>query len=360
MTSPAARVIIKNRMNRDPLENREFTDTYQYRLVRKIADGGMGSIYEAIIGGSEGFEKICTIKTIREKYSGDRDFADLFIGEAKLVADLVHQNIVQIYKLGKMGNAYYIAMEYVNGINLQELMNRHIELGVRCPIDLGAFIISRVCRGLEYAHSKRDKQGHPLGVVHRDISPKNLMISSEGEVKITDFGIAKARNLMKDQEGDVLMGKAQYMSPEQAQYMPTDRRSDIFSLGLVMYELLTGQPVFSNVDDTTVILENVATQQIPRPRKFNTDIPEALEQIMMKSLERDLTQRYQDAGKMGYDLEYFMYHKGYGPTIVTLEKYMRQHFPHIYLTPMEKKEEPPRPVVTIRQTGLPGSAPTKK
>jgi serine/threonine-protein kinase len=331
-------------MPKEPLQPVEFKDNYQFRLVRKIADGGMGSIYEAVLSGSEGFEKTVCIKTIRERFSGDSDFVEMFIGEAKLVADLVHQNIVQIYKLGKVGNTFYIAMEYVNGINLQEFMNRHSQSGKVVPPDLGAFIISRVCRGLEYAHAKRDKFGQPLGVVHRDISPKNLMISAEGEVKITDFGIAKARNLMKDQEGQVLMGKAQYMSPEQAQYMPTDPRSDVFSLGLVMFELLTGHPVFAGKDDTTVILESVATKQIPRPRDLNPEIPESLEKIMLKALERSLTKRYQDAGKMGYDIEYSMYHKGYGPTIVTLEKYMRQICPQLYLAPMDRKEEPARVV----------------
>lgn len=318
------------------IEQSEFHDTYQFKLVRKLAEGGMGAVYEAILHGSEGFEKTVAIKTIRERFTGDRDFVDMFIGEAKLVADLVHQNIVQIYKLGRIGNTFYIAMEYVQGVNLQEFMNRHIELGLKVPIDLGAFIVSRVCRGLEYAHAKRDRQGNPLGVVHRDISPKNLMITTEGEVKITDFGIAKARKLMKDQEGQVLMGKAQYMSPEQAQYMQTDRRSDIFSLGVVAVELLSGESIFGTNEDTTTILENVVHKDIPSPRQFNPEIPEPLEKIVMKALQRVISQRYQDAGKMGYDLEYFMYHKGYGPTIVTLEKYMRQLFPHLYLTPMDK------------------------
>ena len=313
----------------------EFQDTLQFRLERKIADGGMGSIYEATLFGDEGFEKTCTIKTIRERFSKDREFVEMFIGEAKLVADLVHQNIVQIYKLGRTGRTFYIAMEYVNGVNLQQFMTRHLQVGRQIPPDLGAFIISRVCRGLEYAHSKRDKKGEPLTVVHRDISPKNLMISAEGEVKITDFGIAKAHNLMKDQEGEVLMGKAQYMSPEQAQYKPTDRRSDIFSLGLVMYELLTLQPVFNAKDETTVILENVSTREIVSPRKLNPAIPEPLERILLKAVERSLAKRYQDAGKMSYDLEYFMYNKGYGPTIVTLERYMRQLFPQLYVAPIE-------------------------
>ncbi len=328
----------------------EFHDTYHFRLNRKLADGGMGSIYEATLFGAEGFDKQLAIKTIRERFTGDRDFVEMFIGEAKLVANLVHQNIVQIYKLGKIGNTFYIAMEYVLGVNLQEFMNRHIELGLKVPIDIGAFIISRVCRGLEYAHSKRDKAGQPLGVVHRDISPKNLMISSEGEVKITDFGIAKAQRLMKDQEGQVLMGKAQYMSPEQAQYMQTDRRSDVFSLGIVALELLTGESVFGTTEETTVILNNVVQKDVPKPRDLNPDIPEALERILLKSLERSLAKRYQDAGKMGYDLEYFMYNKGYGPTIVTLEKYMRQLFPHLYINQPADKDDRPTAVPEKKET----------
>ncbi len=319
----------------------------------------MGSVYEAILSGSEGFEKQITIKTIRERFTGDEDFVDMFIGEAKLVADLVHQNIVQIYKLGRIKNTFYIAMEYVHGVNLQEFMARHLELGQKVPTDLGAFIVSRICRGLEYAHSKRDRNGNPLGVVHRDVSPKNLMITAEGEVKITDFGIAKARKLMKDQEGTVLMGKAQYMSPEQAQYMATDRRSDIFSLAVVMTELLTGESIFGTTEDTTMILGNVVQKTIPRPRDLNPDIPEALEKIMQKALERSVSRRYQDAGKMGYDLEYFMYHKGYGPTIVTLEKYMRQLFPRLYVAPMERSYGDTVPLKKPTEPGLkPGTAPT--
>jgi serine/threonine-protein kinase len=135
------------------------------------------------------------------------------------------------------------------------------------------------------------------------------------------------------------MGKAQYMSPEQAQYMPTDARSDVFSLGVVMFELLTGESIFGTNEDTTQILENVVVKDIPKPRDINPDIPEALEKIMLKALERNLSKRYQDAGKMGYDMEYYMYHKGYGPTIVTLEKYMRQLFPHLYKAPLEKEDQ---------------------
>ena len=305
----------------------EIIDKIRYRLHRKIADGGMGSVYEAILYGSDNFQKVVTIKTILERFSSDRDFVDMFIGEAKLVADLVHQNIVQMYQLGKLDSSkmYYIAMEYIEGVNLQEFMNRHFELNLKVPVDIAAFIISRVCRALEYAHRKTDKSGNLLGVVHRDVSPKNVMISTEGVVKLTDFGIAKAANLMRNQEGDVLMGKAQYMSPEQAQYMQTDKRSDIFSLGIVAYELLTGQSLFGS-DKTAVILENVVYKDFAKPRTVNTDIPEEVERILTKALERDVNKRHQDAGRMGYELEYYMYHDRFGPTNQTLGAYLKERF----------------------------------
>ncbi len=161
--------------------------------------------------------------------------------------------------------------------------------------------------------------------MHRDVSPKNIMLNYEGVVKLTDFGIAKAVRVMEQQEGEVLMGKVEYMSPEQAQYLPTDRRSDIFSLGIVMYELLTGKHIFET-DDIYTTLDNVKEAPIANPKTYRPELPDMLCDIVMKSLERDLTQRYQTAGEMGVALEYYMYHKGYGPTNVTLGNYLKNTF----------------------------------
>jgi serine/threonine-protein kinase len=316
----------------------EILETNRIRLVRKICDGGMGSVYEATLYGAMGFEKTVAIKTVLENLSANPEFVDMFIGEAKLVADLVHQNICQVYQLGKIDRGYYIAMEYVAGVDLARFIERHGELGIRVPPDLGTFIISRVCRGLEYAHSKRDRQGQLLGVVHRDVSPKNIMISVEGEVKLTDFGVAKARNLMKDQEGKVLLGKVQYMSPEQARLLPTDGRSDIFSLGIVLFELLTLEKLFVG-GSTRDILHNVLNRPIPSLRASNPEVPAELEGIFHRAVARDLEQRYRTAGEMGYALEYAIYGKGYGPTILTLERYLRRLFPELYLP---ASEAPPR------------------
>jgi len=320
-----------------------FESTVEISLVRKIADGGMGSLYEAVLHGPKGFRKTVALKTIVEEYSSNDKFVDLFVGEAKLVADLVHQNICQVYQLGKVGPRYFIAMEYIGGVNLRQFMDRHSFKARPLPPELATFIISRVCRGLEYAHGKRDRRGQLLGVVHRDISPGNIMISLEGEVKLTDFGVAKARKLMEEvEEGEVRVGKFQYMSPEQARFEPTDARSDLFSIGAVMFELLTGEKLFAAGHDRAT-LRNVLEKEIPRPRGLNPGISEGVEQIMLRALERDLERRYQTAGEMGYDLEYQIYHQGYGPTIVTLEKHLRGLFPELYHRARDRRATEPMP-----------------
>lgn len=298
-----------------------------YKLVRKIAEGGMGAVYEAQQVGAEGFVKTMAIKTILPHYSSNTEFVDMFIGEAKLVANLVHENIVQIYQLGKdQKDNYYIAMEYMDGINLEEFLYRHKDIDKEIPVELAAFIAARVCRGLEYAHKKCDSDGEPLNIVHRDVSPKNIMINKEGTVRLTDFGVAKAQHYMQQQEGEVLMGKVEFMSPEQADYQVTDARSDLFSLGIVLYEMLTGVNIFE-VDDVYETLERIKELPLQDPRDFRSEIPEGLVKILMKALERDLSKRYQSAGEMGYALEYHLYHKGYGPTVQTLGKYLDDIYP---------------------------------
>ncbi|GAB4150979.1 MAG: hypothetical protein Kow00107_01550 [Planctomycetota bacterium] len=299
----------------------------EYDIARTIARGGMAVVYEARQLGVEGFAKTVALKMILEEISSDPAFREMFIGEAKLVADLVHQNIAQIYQLGKHEGSYFMVMEFLSGKTVDEFITRHKQLGWRVPVDLGVFVISRVCRGLEYAHRKRDRTGRLLGIVHRDVSPKNMIITSEGEVKLTDFGIAKARYYMKDEEGEVLMGKAEYMSPEQARFEQTDHRSDLFSLGICLYEILTGTNIFDNSHDVHKILDNVCNMVIPDPRTLNPDIPKELSSIIFKALERDREKRYQSATEMVYDLEYFMYHDRYGPTIMSLHKYMLKLFP---------------------------------
>ena len=306
----------------------KLKETYRFDLVRLIAAGGMGTVYEAIQHGVEGFEKRVAVKTITEELSDEHQVVEMFIGEAKLVADLVHPNIVQIYQLGKVGKSYYIAMEFINGKNLGQFMRRHAQLEWSVPADLCTFIVSRVCRGLEYAHSKCDADGQPLGVVHRDVSPKNIMLDSEGEVKLTDFGVAKARHLLRVLEGKMLMGTTRYMSPEQARFEETDARSDLFSLGIVLHELLTGRLLFE-ARDQTAAFEAIIHKPIPRPSELDPDVPEEVDRITLKALERDREKRYQTATEMVHDLEYYMYNGRYGPTSMTLAKYLHEIFPEL-------------------------------
>jgi serine/threonine-protein kinase len=295
-------------------------------IDREIARGGIGTVYEAHQTGVDGFQKRVAIKLLREDLSHDKEFNEGLIAESKLVADLVHENIVQVYQLGKFGHRYYIAMELIDGITVRAFIERHLRLGRRVPVELMTFIISRVCRALEYAHSKCDRHGRHLDIVHRDICPNNIMINYGGVVKLGDFGIAKAKGIAPDQEGEVLLGKARYMSPEQAAFLKTDLRSDIFSLGIVMHEALSGMPLFLDTN-TQRIMENVATREIPSLRKLRPDIPEDLEVLVMKALDREPSKRFLDAAEMGYYLEYFLYHDRYGPTNNTLRDYVAELFP---------------------------------
>ncbi len=303
----------------------ELEQQTKFRLVRKIADGGMGSVYEGKQFGVEGFEKQVAVKALTAEIVEDRRFVEMFIAEAKLVADLVHENIAQIYQLGSCGRVYFIVMEYINGKTLREFINRHVQIKSFVPVEVVTFIISRVCRALEYAHSKKDAEGGSLGIVHRDVSPGNVMMTDEGVVKLADFGIAKARDIV-NREGEVLFGKAQYMSPEQASFKETDARSDIFSLGVVMFELLTCRRLF-DADSESDILEQVTECAFPPFELFRPDASREVRRILSKALQKEPEDRYEDAGQMGYDLEHFMYHDRFGPTNITLARYLKKIFP---------------------------------
>ncbi len=297
----------------------------RYEVVRKISEGGMGIVYDAEQHGARNFVKRVAIKVVRQNYANQKDFIENFIGEAKLVADLIHTNIVQTYQLGELNGIYYIAMEYINGVNLDQFTQQLAEKKKRLSVDLAVFIASRVCRGLAYAHSKTGKDGKPLGIVHRDVSFKNIMIAFEGDVKLTDFGVAKAQGFLIDNEGEVVAGKADYMSPEQADFQVTDKRSDIFSLGVVLGNLLLGENIFKG-ETPEKSRERVMTMPIPDFRKLDKRIDEKLNTILQRALARDLKQRYPTADEMLYALEYYIYNSGYGPTNETLGKFTRELF----------------------------------
>ncbi len=323
----------------------QILNELKYEMVRQIAEGGMGVVYEAHQHGAGQFRKTVAVKLIREEYSSIPEFQKNFIGEARLVADLIHTNIVQTYHLGQIGGQYFMVMEYVGGQNIEQFLERHRRLGRQVPVDLAAFIVSRVARGLTYAHQKRDRDGNHLNIVHRDIGPKNVLMGYEGDVKLTDFGIAKALNLMYNEEGKVIAGKDEYLSPEQASYAVTDARADLFPLGIVLTELLLGKNIFRNADRATS-RKNILTMPIPRFSTLRPDIDERLEAIIQKALQRDRELRYQSAADVLNDLEIYLYSHGYGPTNEKLGTYLRDIFgvrdrqPPVVATSMPRPPDP--------------------
>ena len=308
---------------------------YRYEIVRKIFEGGMGIVYEAQQQGARNLVKRVAMKVIRQNYANQKQFIENFIGEAKLVADLIHTNIVQTYHLGEARGLYFICMELIHGVNLEQFAQQLVARQRVLPVELAVFITSRVARGLAYAHAKTDDSGKTLGIVHRDVSFKNIMIAFAGDVKLTDFGIAKARGLLADNEGEVVAGKADYMSPEQADFRITDRRSDLFSTGVVLGNLLLGYNIFKGAS-AEESRERIMGLPLPNFCQLNPRIDERLNEILHRTLSRDLSKRYAAADELLYDLEYFIYHKGYGPTNETLGKFMSELFGQIIPSHQDK------------------------
>jgi serine/threonine-protein kinase len=298
---------------------------FRYEITRKIFEGGMGIVYEAEQHGARDFVKRVAIKVIRPNFGSQKMFMDNFVGEAKLVADLIHTNIVQTYHLGEANGLCFIAMELIRGVNLEQFTHQLADRKRSLPKELAVFITSRVARGLAYAHSKADKDGKPLGLVHRDVSFKNIMIAFEGDVKLTDFGIAKAKGFLTDQEGEVVAGKPDYMSPEQADFQITDKRSDIFSTGIVLAHLLLGRNIFKGAT-AEESRNRIMQQPIPDFHSLDPRIDDKLNDILHHCLARDLSHRYATADQLLTELEYYIYHGGYGPTNETLGKFIRELF----------------------------------
>src|SRR5947208_6403288 len=269
----------------------------RYDIVRKIFEGGMGIVYEAEQHGARNFVKRVAIKVVRQSYANNKQFIDNFIGEAKLVADLIHTNIVQTYQLGEAKGIFYIAMELIRGVNLEQFSEQLIAKQRLLPVEMAVFIASRIVRGLAYAHAKSDREGKPLGIVHRDVSFKNIMIAFEGDVKLTDFGIAKARGFLTDNEGEVVAGKADFMSPEQANFQITDKRSDLFSAGVVLAHLLLGKNLFkgTSAEESRQRMMNLP---IPDFATLDNRVDARLNEILHRALARDLDKRYPNGDEL--------------------------------------------------------------
>ncbi|HEY2437492.1 MAG TPA: protein kinase, partial [Solirubrobacteraceae bacterium] len=235
----------------------------------------------------------------------DEEFISMFQDEAKISVQLTHANICQIYELNRIGPSLYIAMEYVPGKDLRSIFERARKKGEPPPVPLVCYVIGKLCEGLDYAHRKKDQHGRDLNVVHRDISPQNVLISFEGEVKVIDFGIAKAAGKVTKTQAGILKGKFGYMSPEQIRGLPLDRRSDVFAIGVCLYELLTGERLFVGESDFQV-LEKVRKAEVLPPSTYNRKIPEALERIVLKALAKDPADRFQYASELADELQRFL------------------------------------------------------
>lgn len=282
----------------------------KYQLIRKLAVGGMAEVYLAKAEGPMGFAKTLVLKRILPHLAEDQSFVDMFLGEAKLAAQLNHPNVVQIFDFGEADGQYYIAMEYIDGPNLRALSKRANEVGHKIGYTLAAKTISFACEGLSYAHDFCDPEtGEPFNLIHRDISPDNILLSKNGGVKVVDFGIAKAAGQGHHTKTGTLKGKLAYMPPEQLSAKPLDRRVDIFALGIVLYELVTGDKPFDSSSEVSIMRAILYEPLTPAAAK-RADIPPLLSKILDKALAKDRDQRYGSCRELQADLERFILSTG--------------------------------------------------
>ncbi len=274
----------------------------KYKLVRLIASGGMAEVYLARQAGAAGFEKLVCLKRILPHLARDKQFVEMFLNEARLAARLDHPNIVSILDLGEANGNYFIAMEFIDGPSLRAAAKRALERGERLPIPEIVKIVSMAAAGLHYAHELTDAGGKPLGLVHRDISPDNVLVHRNGAAKVVDFGIAKAANSSSSTRTGTLKGKVAYMPPEQLRGDPLDRRTDVFALGVVLYELLAGQRPWAG-DSEVSLIGRIMTEDPPPLSTLRPDAPAGLVAVLDRALAKDREARYASCHDLQADLE---------------------------------------------------------
>jgi serine/threonine protein kinase len=289
----------------------------KYMLLDRISGGGTSAVYRANVRGEAGFERLVAIKRILPHMAGDPEFVKTFVREAKTVARLTHANICPIYELGKVGESLYMAIEYVAGKDLGRIARRLARRGMVMQPQVAAFIAARLCDALDYAHSLKTSSGDNAGVVHRDLSPSNIIVSYEGGVKLIDFGLAKAVGRAQQTNVDALKKKLGYMSPEMVKGRPLDARSDIFGVGVCLYEMLTGRRLFVGKDDIDT-LKLVGTAAVPPPSAVSDDVPDDLEVLVMRALEKNPEDRFQSANEMGQILNAWLHRTSPGFTTQSL------------------------------------------
>jgi serine/threonine-protein kinase len=281
----------------------------RYKVLEKIASGGMAEVFRAESAGLEGFKKTVAIKRVLPHLSEKKQFIGMFLDEARLSAQLSHSNCVQVFDVGVGDNTYFIVMEYVDGADLKGVIEHQKKTGKPFPAEEAVLMCVRMCEGLSYAHEVRDSRGESLHIVHRDMSPPNVLITRHGEVKIVDFGLAKANSQLEKSEPGIIKGKFSYLSPEAAIGQGVDARTDIFAVGIILWELLAGRRLFIGDTDLETVRQ-VQRAQVPPIRQFHPNVSPALEAVLAKSLARDPRDRYQTARQFGEDLNEILFDFG--------------------------------------------------
>jgi serine/threonine protein kinase len=290
-----------------------------------VGIGGMAEVWRAKMFGGDGLGRLVAVKRILPHFGDDEEFVAMFLDEARIGLQLLHANLAQSFELGQLGPYPFLSMEYVPGKALSEVFERYRKAAEPAPMPLVCYCIARMCAGLDYAHRKTDGKGRDLNIVHRGLSLDDVLISYEGDVKVIDFGIAKAAGRVTQTQPGILKGKIGYMSPEQVVGLPLDRRSDVFSIGVCLYELLTGKRPFTGANDFET-LEQTRKGRVEPPSTYNPFLPRSLDPIVLRALARDVTERYPHAGELGEDLERFLIHRDVDFDQQTLGRYMRSVF----------------------------------
>jgi serine/threonine protein kinase len=297
----------------------------KYLLLQRVSVGGMAEVFKAIPETATRIDQIVAIKRILPNIAEDSEFIGMFIDEARIAGQLTHPNICRIYELGRVGGDHYIAMQFLWGRDLLKVMNRLKKVGEVLPVPAAAFIAAKACAALHYAHTKRDASGQPLNIIHRDVSPQNIIVGYSGQVKLIDFGVARAASQSQKTQAGILKGKFGYMSPEMIRSLPVDHRSDVFAMGICLHEALTGSRLFYGETDFAT-LEQVRDARVMPPSAKVPGIPAALDAIVLRALARETEDRYASAFEMEQALEQFLhtYYPGYGEADVGAV--MRQAF----------------------------------
>jgi eukaryotic-like serine/threonine-protein kinase len=281
----------------------------RYRVLEKIASGGMAEVFRAESAGLEGFKKTVAIKRVLPHLSEKKQFIGMFLDEARLSAHLSHSNCVQVFDIGVGDNTYFIVMEYVDGADLKAVIEHGKRTGRQLPIELAALMCVRICEGLSYAHEVTDGKGNKLGIVHRDMSPPNVLITRHGEVKIVDFGLARAHSQLERSEPGIIKGKFSYLSPEAALGQAIDHRTDIFAVGIILWELLAGRRLFSGESDLDTV-RKVQQAKVPSLRDLNRSVTPEVDELLARALARRPEDRYQSARELGGDLNRLLFRLG--------------------------------------------------